>query len=109
MRAFCKALNGSLGHIIKKGGGKMDFLRYGGIALAAAGGLAVLIFAFKTGKPFRALLLNAFSGLAVLAIINITTRFTGVHIPLNQWTAGLSAGFGIPAVCLFLLLPVFFG
>jgi len=85
----------------------MDFLRYGGIALAAAGGLAVLIFAFKTGKPFRAL--NAFSGLAVLAIINITTRFTGVHIPLNQWTAGLSAGFGIPAVCLFLLLPVFFG
>lgn len=86
----------------------MEFLKYGGIALAALGGLAVLIFAFKTGKPFRALLLNALSGLAVLTLIDITTRFTGVHIPVNQWTAGLSAGFGVPAVCLFLVLPVIF-
>lgn len=87
----------------------MEFLKYGGIALAAVGGLVILIFAFKTGKPLKALLLNAISGIAALMLINITARFTGVHIPLNQWTAGLSAGFGIPAVCLFLLLPIFFG
>lgn len=87
----------------------MEFLKYGGIALAAVGGLFVLIFALKTGKPFKALLLNAVSGIAALMLINITTRFTGVHIPINQWTAGFSAGFGIPAVSLFLLLPIFFG
>ena len=75
----------------------MEFLKYGGIALAALGGLAVLIFAFKTGKPLRALLLNALSGLAVLALVDITTRFTGI-----------SAGLGVPAVCLFLVLPVMF-
>lgn len=86
----------------------MEFLKYGGIALAAIGGLAVLIFAVKTGKPIKALLLNSVSGLAALALIDITTRFTGVHIPVNVWSAGLSAGFGIPAVCLFLLLPIFF-
>lgn len=86
----------------------MEFLKYGGITLVSAGGLAVLICAFKTGKPLRALLLNALSGLAVLTLIDITTRFTGVHIPVNQWTAGLSAGLGVPAVCLFLVLPVMF-
>ena len=90
------------------GGEKMEFFKYGGISLAALGGLAVLIFAFKTGKPLRALLLNALSGLAVLALVDITTRFTGVHIPVNQWTAGISAGLGVPAVCLFLVLPVMF-
>ena len=61
-----------------------------------------------TAKLMRALLLNALSGLAVLALVDITTRFTGVHIPVNQWTAGISAGLGVPAVCLFLVLPVMF-
>ena len=93
---------------LKKGGGEMEFFKYGGIALAALCGLVLLILAFKSGKPLRILLLNAFLGISVLILINLTTRFTGVHIPINRWTAGFSAGFGIPAVGLFVMLPLIF-
>lgn len=93
---------------LKKGGGEMEFFKYGGIALAVLCGLVLLIFAFKSGKPLRILLLNALLGISVLILINLTTRFTGVHIPINRWTAGFSAGFGIPAVGLFVMLPLIF-
>ena len=93
---------------LKKGGGEMEFFKYGGIALAVLCGLVLLIFAFKSGKPLRTLLLNALLGISVLILINLTTRFTGVHIPINRWTAGFSAGFGIPAVGLFVMLPLIF-
>lgn len=55
----------------------MEFFKYGGIALAALCGLVLLILAFKSGKPVRILLLNAFLGISVLILINLTTRFTG--------------------------------
>ena len=93
---------------LKKGGGEMEFFKYGGIALAVLFGLVLLIFAFKSGKPLRILLLNALLGISMLILINLTTRFTGVHIPINRWTAGFSAGFGIPAVGLFVMLPLIF-
>lgn len=93
---------------LKKGGGEMEFFKYGGIALAVLCGLVLLIFAFKSGKPLRILLLNALLGISMLILINLTTRFTGVHIPINRWTAGFSAGFGIPAVGLFVMLPLIF-
>lgn len=86
----------------------MEFFKYGVIALAALCGLVLLILAFKSGKPLRTLLLNALLGISVLILINLTTRFTGVHIPINRWTAGFSAGFGIPAVGLFVMLPLIF-
>lgn len=86
----------------------MEILKYGGIAAIAIGAVALLIFAAKTGKPFKTLLLNAFLGLAVMAIIDLTAKFTGVHIPVNQYTVVGSAVFGIPAVCGFLILPIIF-
>ena len=50
----------------------MEILKYGGIAVLAIGALALLIFAAKTGKLFKTLLLNAFLGLAVMAVIDLT-------------------------------------
>lgn len=86
----------------------MEILKYGGIAVLAIGALALLICAAKTGKPFKSLLLNAFIGIAVMAAIDLTEKFTGVHIPVNQYTVTGSAVFGIPAVCGFLILPIIF-
>ena len=86
----------------------MEILKYGGIAVIAIGALALLIFSAKTGKLFKTLILNAFMGIAVMAVIDLTAKFTGVHIPVNWWTVGGSAVFGIPAVCGFLILPIIF-
>ncbi len=86
----------------------MDFLKYGGIALLIIASLAVFVFAVKSKRVFKTLLLNSFSGIVVLIIINLTSKFTGVHIPLNYWTVGGSVLYGIPSVCLFLLLPMIF-
>lgn len=86
----------------------MDILKYGGIAVLAIGALALLIFAAKTGKPFKILILNAFMGLAVMAVIDLTAKFTGVHIPVNWYTVTGSAVFGIPAVCGYLIMPLIF-
>lgn len=86
----------------------MEILKYGGMALVTIGALAILICAAKTRKLFKALLLNAFLGLAVMAVIDLTAKFTGAHIPVNWWTVTGSAVFGIPAVCVFLILPIIF-
>ncbi|MBQ6847331.1 MAG: pro-sigmaK processing inhibitor BofA family protein [Clostridia bacterium] len=68
--------------------------------------LAVLFFAIKSHKLFRTLIFNSFLGLCVLAIIDLTGKFTGMYIPLNWYSVGGSAIFGIPAVCLFLILQI---
>lgn len=86
----------------------MEILKYGGIAVLAIGALAILIFAAKTKKLFKTLLFNAFLGLAVMIIIDLTAKFTGAHIPVNWWTVGGCAVFGIPAVCGYLVLPIIF-
>lgn len=86
----------------------MDILKYGAIAVLIIGALAVLVSAVKGGKPLKSLLLNAFLGIAIMAAIDLTSKFTGVHVPVNRWTVIGAASFGVPAVCGFLLLPIIF-
>ena len=86
----------------------MEILKYGGIVVLIVGALSLLIFAVRTKKFFKTLLLNAFLGLAVMAVIDLTAKFTGAHIPVNWWTVGGSAVFGIPAVSGYLILPLIF-
>ncbi len=68
----------------------------------------LILFSYKSGKMIKTLLLSAFSGLAVFAIVNILSRYTGVDIAVNGWTVGSSALFGIPAVFGLLFLRLFF-
>lgn len=74
-----------------------------------AGLCAVCIIGFCIGskKPFKYLLLNLLSGILALAVVNLTTRFSGVHIPVNPYSAGAGAVFGIPAVFGLLILRLF--
>lgn len=65
-----------------------------------------LFFALRGGKALLRLLLHAVLGIAALAAINLSGILIGVHIPVNFWSVGASAAFGIPAVCGQLLLQM---
>ena len=68
--------------------------------------LCILFFAIKSHKLFKTLLFNAFLGISILAIINLTAKFTGMYIPLNWYSVSGCAAFGIPAVILFLIMQI---
>ena len=68
--------------------------------------LAILFFAIKSHKLFKTLFFNAFLGLCILAIIDLTSRLTGLYIPVNWYSVGGTSVFGIPAVCLLFILQV---
>lgn len=84
----------------------MNFLLYGAIALLSLFALILLFLHIKTLRPVRSVLLHALLGIAAFVLINLTSRFTGVRLPLNWYTAAGSAVFGIPAVCGFLILGI---
>ncbi len=71
--------------------------------------LFYIILAFCCKKPIKTIALTALSGLAAMVIINLTGKFTGVHIPVNAYTVGVSAGGGILGVTGFLLLNLILG
>jgi len=85
----------------------MIYLGYTAVGLAVLCEIILLFTAFLSGKPFRILFLNALSGIAVLALINIIGKFCDVSIAINEWTVGGSAAFGLPAVIGLLLLRLF--
>lgn len=70
--------------------------------------LVIFIFALKSHKFFKTLFLNAFIGLSVLAIIDLTGKYTGIFLPINWYSVCGASVFGIPAVCGFLVLQIIF-
>ncbi len=86
----------------------MEFIKYGEIAILSVGALAVLICAVRTHKPFKALFINFLASAAVTAIIDLTARYTGVNIPINEWTVSGAAVFGVPAVIGIVIMPIIF-
>lgn len=64
----------------------------------------LLILHIKSHKMIKSIFLNALLGFAAIAVINLTQKFTGVHIPLNWYTVGGSGVFGLPCVCGIILL-----
>ncbi len=82
----------------------MKFLFYflGSILIICS--LIILYFAFKSKKPIKFLFLNAFSGVIIIAMLYLTKKYTGVFIPINQYTVVGSSVFGIPSTICFLIL-----
>ena len=76
----------------------MEFLKYFFIVIIGITALILLIFALYSRKFLKTMFLNAVSGLAVLLIINLTTKFTGVYIPANYFTVASSGVLGLPGV-----------
>lgn len=68
--------------------------------------LAMIFCCLKLKRPFRAILINMLTGLAVLTLINILSPLTGVWLGVNPWTVGCSAVGGVPAIALVLIVRV---
>lgn len=66
--------------------------------------LAIMICAKKGIGFFRKLFFNAFIGIVVLIIINQTSKFTNVFLPINYITVISSVSLGLPGVCGMMLL-----
>ena len=68
--------------------------------------LCILFFSIKSHKFLKTIFLNAFFGLSILAIMDLTSKFTGIFIPINEFSVTGISLFGIPAVCGFLVLRI---
>ena len=85
----------------------MGALKISAIVLLSLGAFIIFIIALFSKRLIRTLLLNAVFGIAAMVIINLTSSFTGVHIPINQWTVGSGAVFGLPGVIGILVFGIF--
>ena len=86
----------------------MEILKYSAIALLSVSGLIMFVFDVKSKRFFKTVFFNAFMGLILLSIIDLTAKFTGVYIPVNEYTVTGSAVYGIPALLMFLALKFVF-
>ena len=86
----------------------MQFLKISALVVLSVTALILLVLFIKSRKPIKSIVLNAFSGIITLILINITTSFTGIHIPVNWWSVAASAGLGLPGVIGLILLPMIF-
>ena len=86
----------------------MEALKILCLSLLGITAFLILIFAVKSKKFFKTLLFNAFLGITLLAITDLTSKFTGVYIPINEYTVTGSAVFSVPALCAFLAMKFIF-
>lgn len=86
----------------------MGFLGVFSICVLSVCLLAVLIICLKSGRFIKSLFLNAIIGILVLVAINLLSRYTGIKIPVNEYTVPFCALCGIPGIILFIMLPIIF-
>ncbi len=84
----------------------MKILGIFGITWLSICALVLLVLHIKSHRLFKSIFLNAVLGFAVIAIINLTQKFTGVGVPLNWWTVAGSGVLGMPCVCGIILLQI---
>lgn len=78
------------------------------ICICVIYGFLYFIFAVGTKKPFKTIFLYAFLGIAGLAVVNLTAKYSGVYIPVNAYTLGSSAALGLPGTIGLLILRMIF-
>lgn len=65
---------------------------------------AVLHMASKNKKPFRRAFISMLCGLLTLLVVNVTSVFTGISLPISLLSVSVSVIGGIPGVTLLLAL-----
>ena len=86
----------------------MKILGISMIVAAVVYHIVLLVTFYRSGKFLKSLIISALSGLAFFGIVNLLSGTTGVALPLNGWTLGISASFGLPGVIAMLLVKLFF-
>lgn len=70
--------------------------------------IVLLVLAALTKKPFKALLFNALSGIFLFAVIDLTSAFSGLWIPVNEFTAAAAGLGGVPGILLIIAIQFLF-
>ncbi len=81
------------------------------ISMAVFAGIsyvAIFFSALLFGKGLKRLFINAILGISALIIVNLTAKYTGVHIPVNVYSVAGAGMFSVPAVILLLILRLLF-
>lgn len=78
---------------------------YSGVLLAAliASLIIILTVSFKSKHFFKSVFLSAFSGLGGLFAVHVLSWFTPLSLPVNLFTASVSAVGGLPGVIALLV------
>ena len=69
---------------------------------------AMLHYISKSKHPFKRSILSMCIGLLTLFAVNVTSEFTGVHLPVSLLSICIAAFGGVPGVTLMLGLNLFF-
>lgn len=67
-----------------------------------------IYYAYKIGKPFKAITFYALLGVTLLFVINKTSQYTGVCLDINFYTLIGSCATSLPGIITFLLLNIIF-
>ena len=86
----------------------MEILKIITIAALVIYGILFLVFSLLEKRPVYTILLFMLVGVISMLVINITSSFTGIYIPLNLYTLLTSAFGGVPGVVTLLLLKIIF-
>ena len=70
--------------------------------------ILLLIFCKKAGRFYFTFILNALLGVVLLTLINLTSRFSGLYIPVNEYSLLASATLGIPGTAALLIINLIF-
>ena len=68
--------------------------------------IIILTVSFKSKHFFKSVFLSAFSGLGGLFAVHVISWFTPLSLPVNLFTASVSAVGGIPGVIALLVTAV---
>ncbi len=86
----------------------MKFILFFLLAMLSISELFLILLSFYSGKAIKRIFLNAIIGISAIILINITTKWTGVHIPVNVYSIAGTCAFSLPAVIGLLLLQIIF-
>ncbi|MBR3593981.1 MAG: pro-sigmaK processing inhibitor BofA family protein [Clostridia bacterium] len=71
--------------------------------------LVYIILAIRSRKPIKTIFFSALLGILSMTLINLTSKFTGVCIPVNGYTASVAASGGLPATVALVLVKTVIG
>jgi pro-sigmaK processing inhibitor BofA len=69
--------------------------------------LFIFISMIKSKRFFCVLFLNILQGVCALFAVNFLGQYISIHIPINEWTIGVSSVGGISGVIMMLLCDGF--
>lgn len=69
--------------------------------------IVIFVAYFKSKRFFTALLFTTLQGICALFAVNLMGKYITLHIPVNNWTLGISSIGGVSGVIMLLLCDIF--